>query len=77
MSARPYTSFVYFGFMLVSDCADLFLLVSLQYSTDCSMNGTASVTRTPYKQVTATGSCNQTVTPEHISRLDPGKYCYR
>ena len=46
-----------------------------EHSTDCSLN--SSVSRTPSNNITATGSCNQTVTPQTVTDLPSGKYCYR
>ena len=51
------------------------LIYHFQYSTDCTF--TSGISQTPSKNITTTGSCNQTVPPQTISNLAPGSYCYR
>ena len=55
--------------------ANVNIMYYYQYSTDCSFN--SSVSQTSPNNITTTGSCNQTVPPETVTNLAPGRYCYR
>ena len=51
------------------------IMYYFQYTTDCTFS--SGISQTPSNNITASGSCNQTVAPQTVSNLAPGDYCYR